>query len=166
MNTEYSLKDWIKRTTYYASMGFVCLVLIWVPFQAALGSMGSNMEMRIIKPLVDFRFTQFVCVNEEDNLAYGVLNKTMYPLGVEAELIDMRITDTREIPRILNWRPATPDDPTPMILVDAINNFEIYIENGCNTEFTVQTIHRSPITDNELVMDWGPFNSSGTTQSN
>jgi hypothetical protein len=139
-------------------MVFVVAVLVWVPFQAVLGQTGAKVELRIIKPMMNLAFTEFYCINEDDNLAYGVFQKTAYPLGMEAELLSMELYDMRQIPRQLEWRRPTPDDPIAPSTPSTDNNMEILIEHGCDTEFMVQTVHRSPLTDNELLMTWGPFN--------
>lgn len=151
--TKKSFKSWYKHTLYYASMGFCALILIWVPFQSLMGTFGAQMEMRIIQPLLSFEIREVVCVDESRGLAAGVIDKTAYPGGIEADFIGMTIYDTNFPRNRLPWhRPA--QDSSPQSLPPGKQSNVIVIEGGCHTPFRIHTRHRSPLTGNILRMSW------------
>lgn len=90
----------------------------------------------------------------------GLLNKTKYPNGKEAEIQAMLIYSVGEPgkpPRLYEWRRTDADTDKLISRRYGEQSIDFIIEGPCDMAFTVDTRHESPLTGDIRPMRWGPF---------
>ena len=93
---------------------------------------------------------------EDGFVVSGLLNKTRYPNGKEAEYIGMLIYDTGDPPSLLPWGP-TVESSNPASRRYGEQSIDFMIYAPCDVVFTADTRHISPLTGELRPMRWGPF---------
>lgn len=134
-----------------------CIVLMVTIIGIALVKIGGPiMEVRYIPPVRELTFDRFVCQGP-DVIAAGVLNKTIWPDGSEAEFLGLTLFTTTDPRERLSWRRLNPADLSPASRPGGLQTITLYVEEGCGVPFTANTRHASPWTGFVMRMQFGPF---------
>lgn len=152
----------LGKVLYQSALVFCMLIVLWTGWNAAFSLIGPQVEQRFIQPVKSFEVLRTKC--DPETLAmeiFGVLNKTEYPGGTEAEFLG-RVFYTAGQPRnTLPHRPVFERDQTSENRAPGLQTFEYTLEvRDCNERFYMVMYHRSPLTGNKLRTQWGPWSPS------
>lgn len=144
----------------FVGMAFLFYVGVWMWIQVSAGIEQQRVaDLRkldqSIDPVGDLVLDKRDCI-EGGFVVSGLLDKTKYPNGREAEYIAMLIYDVARPPSLIPWgRTVESSNPPSRRYGEQSIDFIIY--GPCDVVFTADTRHESPLTGDIRAMRWGPF---------